>query len=218
MRAHEVQVIDHPEQDSTQTQRTKRGASAVRIVIFSVVVMAAFLLGCFVIGPSIGRIQKPPSTVVTQDPQPLDIAPTGPPDETLQPPAPPARVVITEKKAPATEAEPPSAPELVITDPPTPAPPASIAPSVPPPAPAPEPSPAGPIYRVRAGLFADKARADALASRLTDAGFAPNIHPVDRDSVRLYSVQVGAYRNRDSAAALLQSLRASGFEATIATQ
>ncbi|MEN6520304.1 MAG: SPOR domain-containing protein [Armatimonadota bacterium] len=72
-----------------------------------------------------------------------------------------------------------------------------------------------PLHRVHAGLFADKANADALSAKLASAGFAPAVHHIERDGRQLYVVQLGAFRSRENAEELAKSLRDSGFEATV---
>ncbi|MEN6371309.1 MAG: SPOR domain-containing protein [Armatimonadota bacterium] len=72
------------------------------------------------------------------------------------------------------------------------------------------------LHRVRAGLFADKANADALSARLSSAGYVPSVHRIERDGRQLYVVQLGAFRSRENAEELAKSLRNSGFEASVA--
>lgn len=75
-----------------------------------------------------------------------------------------------------------------------------------------------PLFRVRAGIFADRANADVLSAKLSSAGFAPAVHHVERSGRQLYAVQLGAFRKRENAEELARSLRDAGFEAGIAAE
>jgi N-acetylmuramoyl-L-alanine amidase len=75
-----------------------------------------------------------------------------------------------------------------------------------------------PLNRVRAGIFADKANADALAAKLAAAGFTPSVSQVDRSGRTMYLVQLGAFRNRENAEELVRALRQAGFEAIVTTE
>lgn len=78
--------------------------------------------------------------------------------------------------------------------------------------PAASPAPSG-FWRVQAGAFSDKARADALVSDLRARGFDAAVvagaEPVP------YRVQVGAFREESRARGVVDDLRAAGFEAAL---
>jgi len=75
-----------------------------------------------------------------------------------------------------------------------------------------------PLFRVRAGIFADKANADALSAKLSSAGFAPAVYHIERSGRQFYAVQLGAFRKRENAEELARSLRDAGFDAVIAVE
>jgi N-acetylmuramoyl-L-alanine amidase len=78
-------------------------------------------------------------------------------------------------------------------------------------APEPAATPAGALFRVQVGAFANRENADALMARLRDDGFAPYLV----QEGRLHKVRVGAFRERPRANELVARLLARGYSATI---
>ena len=196
-----------------------------RIVAFLIAVAAAFLLGCFVIAPLINRMQacRQATTAAGTAPE-TDVASLPPTGTSVKSP-PRVKVTITERPAGPPAAAPPAQPPDNAAHPPTSAAstgPPSVSEPVPPPAAEPEANVNPPglpsLHHVRVGIFADKSRAEALAARLTAAGFSPSIQLVDRSGRTLYSVQTGAFASIDNARTQVEDLRRAGFEATVTTE
>lgn len=74
-------------------------------------------------------------------------------------------------------------------------------------------SSSGGFWRVQAGAFSDRSRADAVVSDLHARGFEAVV-ALGADPVP-YRVQVGAFREEARARAIVDDLRAAGFEATV---
>jgi len=244
MRGDTKMHTDH-KQDSCPHEPAPCRSTGQRIFITSIAVLAVagmFLLGCFVLGPWLRNRQSDVPEVATTAPVPMtspipdtDEAVSVPHRPESRPDSPSVDVTVTEvpvsepavahnnadeavTDAPvSSDFNSDSVPEPVLTEPRTVV--------------ASEPNPASSdhistvdtdatpaLYRVRAGLFADKANADMLSAKLAAAGFAPAIAQVDKSGQRLYSVQVGAFRSRSSADSLAKSLRSSGFEAVVTTE
>lgn len=74
-------------------------------------------------------------------------------------------------------------------------------------------APSGGFWRVQAGAFSDRNRADSVVSDLHALGFEAVVtlgaQPVP------YRVQVGAFRDEARARAIVEDLRAAGFEAAV---
>lgn len=69
------------------------------------------------------------------------------------------------------------------------------------------------LYRVQCGAYKERSNADALETKLNNAGYKTFITFVDN----LYKVQVGAYSVKANAEALLTKLKAAGFNVFIVT-
>ena len=202
--------------------KQERGASRfIRPIAITLAVAAAFLIGCFLVGPLLSRIHPAPITPADTNlatPPPV-AAPNVPITTEPQANEPIAEVNIVEKPTSpfdkysgtpvGSEPEPPATASQ-------PAPPAIMTPQEPPEEPA--TTNAASIYRVRAGLFMDSTKADALANKLATAGFKPTVHQTERSGQTLYSVQVGAFSVPNNADALADDLRKAGFEATVTEQ
>lgn len=78
--------------------------------------------------------------------------------------------------------------------------------------PAPQPSDKV-LYRVQTGAFKNKSNADALAAKVSAAGFETYVTIVDG----LYKVQVGAYSKKANATAQAAKLKAAGFDCFVTT-
>lgn len=211
---------------------------AVGVVVYTLAALMLFVVGCFVIGPALSRI-RPARTIKVQAPQDQGGVESSDPPSVDRKPTNHTRptVVITvrpaEETKPIEKTVPKSTSVSTQTTPETEAlatsgasdnnasvtPPTMETPDSPP-VETDEPDKTtaqASLYRVRAGIFADRANADTLAARLSSAGFAPAVYQVRRDSAIMFSVQLGAFRKRESADKLAQGLRNAGFEATITT-
>ncbi len=219
--------------------RSKGSRQVLRSALFTLSVVAVFLLGVFVVGPLLSHSrQGAVKTVATVAPPDLDPGPVATPDVPARRPSAPM-VTITEGPAEAPAA--PSAdatPEVTDNQPKSPKaadttndlriqPPDTLTDqgqskpvTVEPKAPASEPTaPAAsktePLYRVRAGLFADRNNAESFAAELAAKGFSPALSSIERDGRVFFAVQAGAFRNRSGADTLAAQLKKAGFPATI---
>ncbi len=66
-------------------------------------------------------------------------------------------------------------------------------------------------YKVQAGWFADKAKADELAGKLKESGFEVFLKKVGGG----WRVQAGAYNTRSTAEALRRKLKEKGFDSSL---
>ena len=87
----------------------------------------------------------------------------------------------------------------------------------PPTVPEAEPATSRKLYRVQAGLFQDRANAEALSTKLVQSGYSARIVSITADSGEMYSVQVGAFADRANADKLATEVRNSGFQATVSS-
>lgn len=74
-------------------------------------------------------------------------------------------------------------------------------------------TPSGGFWRVQAGAFSDRSRADGIVSDLQAAGFEAAV-TIGAEPVP-YRVQVGAFREEGRARAIVDDLQAAGFEAAV---
>ena len=79
-------------------------------------------------------------------------------------------------------------------------------------------SPAGRIYRVQAGTFANRANAESLIADLKGRGHAAQITEVQREVGTLYRVELGTYKTREGAQDLADDLSKAGYSATISVE
>lgn len=70
------------------------------------------------------------------------------------------------------------------------------------------------VYRVRAGAFSNKAKADAYAAKLKAAGFDVYVVKVGN----YYKIQAGAFSTKSKAEAQVAKLKAAGFDAYVTTK
>ncbi len=135
----------------------------------------------------------------------IEFAPP-PANAVLEPAQPEPAPAPTESAAPQrteTPAKPAQAPKPAEA----PKSPTSSAAKPPVPAPREASSPAAAVYTVQVGVFADKANAERLQSRMTDLGFKPYTEQAG-DSTR---VRVGSFSDRAEADALLARLSLAGI-------
>lgn len=72
----------------------------------------------------------------------------------------------------------------------------------------------GTLYRVQVGAFSKKANADAMMTKIKNAGFDTYMVHIDG----LYKVQVGAFSKKANADAMAEKLKAKGFNSYISTK
>jgi cell division protein FtsN len=221
---------DLPETDIHADQIHKKHVKPFAVVLLTAAAVVAFLLGCYVVGPWATRshttqvLDAPPVST----PSPVALTPVPETEEARPSVAPKQSSTATVRVTLADDPRERTVPspkthnfrnpfERPATSPNVQARPksASVTPTVSNDAPTVKDQHSSKLYRVRAGIFADRTNADALATKLSASGFTPSIHQESGSSGTLYAVQVGAYRNKESADTLGNSLKSSGFESYI---
>ncbi|HVK04738.1 MAG TPA: SPOR domain-containing protein [Armatimonadaceae bacterium] len=171
-----------------------------------------------------------PTASATPDPDdlPVTASPSPPavgPDEEGEPAAArPPRTAGPDTPVTAPNSVPVAAPApmpspLPPRETPPPAPPATRPGNSTPPAAAPPTAgapPAGPLFRVRVGTFAERENAQNLATELNGRGYQASIQS-DRgaNGKTVYRLQVGAYRDEKNAREIVAELKANGYDATL---
>ena len=79
-------------------------------------------------------------------------------------------------------------------------------------------APDGPLYHVRLGSFHSRDAADHEVQRARAKGFSTQVVPVTHNGRTLYRVQAGAFRERDRAEAIKQSLQDASLDASVTEQ
>ncbi|MBI2843701.1 MAG: SPOR domain-containing protein [Armatimonadetes bacterium] len=200
------------------TPRATRRETAFRVIRWSAFVSSLagmFLLGCFVVGPRLSRLQHAPTpyeSVVVSEPDAPELTPQRV-ASVIPPPS--AEVTITERSdaassAPIREhadsASDPAAQESLSE--------ASQSSGK---TPETESAAAQPVFRVRAGLFAGRTNANSLAGELRSSGFEATVRTMELSGRKMYAVQVGVFEDRSRAESLAGELSRAGYQSTIVT-
>ena len=219
------------EKSILQSGKSQRGRTgSVLAFVFAVTVF--FLVGFYVIGPWLQGRTSPETNTIGSNPV---TAPRSQPNFSKQHRVPAVSVEITERPSSVgrpSPAQPTQSPEPTVpTVTQSPRQPVHIHPQQ---SEKPTPSRTQPetaaqsatsdsetppqkLYRVKAGVFQDRANADALVQKLAQSGFSAKIVTSTTDGAERFTVQVGAFSDRANADELAASLRRSGFDAVISS-